>query len=182
MRTVKLYLPLTLLVLGSLVLAVKTVQVYKDKEIILSQIQVKGADLQPGRALTDSDLITARQMVEGYAALYALPVEVKLEKRDIRIRVVAPKQDEEDKEATVDEKAKFAVLENYDNVIGFFTSLSTMPYPLDYKEFCVGIECPNVFDVTITAKSPQVEEPQPPPNKAQGKSVGGAPAPGTPAS
>lgn len=182
MRTVKLYLPLTLLVLGSLVLAIKTVQIYKDKQIILSQIQVKDSvDGNVGKEMTDTDLITARQMIEGYAALYSLPVEVKLVKRDIRVTVLAPKQEEGEIVATVGEREKLAVLQNFNNVMGFFTSLSNMPYSLDYKEFCVGIDCPNVFDVTIAAKNHQVEESQPAANgKSSGKSAGGAPVQGAP--
>lgn len=150
------------MVLGSLVLAIKTAQVYKDKEIILSQIQVRGpAGIQTVKPMTDSDLITARQMVEGYAALYSLPVEVTLEKREIRIKVSAPKQDDGEG-AVVDEKGKYAVLRDYDNVVGFFTSLGNMPYPLDYKDFCVGADCPNVFDVSITPKNHEEQQPAKP--------------------
>ncbi len=166
-----MFLPLTLLVLASLVLAVKTAQVVKDKQIILSQLKVKGsAATQQVKAMTDVELITARQMIEGYAALYALPVEVKLEKRDIRIKVKEPQQEsaatgtplpevaKPEKTASTD-KTRLAVLENFGNVMGFFTSISKMPYPLEYKDFCVGVDCPTVFDVTISPKAAGEQQP-----------------------
>jgi len=177
---VKLFLPLILLVLASLVLAIKTAQVYKDKEIILSQIKVKDAvDAQSAKPVSDTDLITARQMVEGYAALYSLPVEVKLEKRNIRITVLHPKVEEGATAVKEDDSKKFAVLSNFQNVIGFFTSLSTLPYPLEYREFCVGTECPSVFDVTIAAKGQQAPpQSAPAPAPAPGKPAVVAPLPG----
>lgn len=170
-------MPLILLVLSSLVLAIKTSQVVKDKEIILSQIKAKGSADTPIRPMTDSDLITARQMIEGYAALYSLPVEVKLEKRDIRIRALTPKPEEGEggQNAPANDQEKFAVLGNFENVMGFFTSLSNMPYPLEYKDLCVGVDCPNVFEVSIGPRNLAEEQPAAKSEAPAAKT--GAPAP-----
>lgn len=166
-----MFLPLTLLVLGTLVLAIKTGQVVRDKQLILSQIRGKGTPDAPTKQMTDAELITARQMIEGYASLYSLPVEVKLEKREIRIRIrdakkeeVAPSaptsESEKAEKAAQHDQERLAVLEDFKSVTGFFTSISKMPYPLEYKEFCVGVDCPNVFDVSVTPRN-LAEQPAP---------------------
>jgi len=165
MKMAKLYLPMILLMLGSLVVAARTVQVHKDKEIMLSQIKLKEvSDHRADAPFPDADLLGAKQMIDGFAAFYKLPLETKLEKHCIKIAAASPKTDDspapgekmdESKpgsKGNAEGSDKFAVLNNFDNILAFFNAVSSLPYPLEYKELCVGTDCTGIFEATLGTK------------------------------
>jgi hypothetical protein len=180
MKIAKVYLPMILLMLGSLMVAARTVQVHKDKEIMLSQIKLKEvSDHRADAPVPDADLIAAKLIIEGFASYYKLPLDIKLEKHCIKMSAAsqtASTQAPDDKEEgekpenkKKDGANKFAVLDNFDNMLAFFNALSSLPYPLEYKELCVGVDCTEGFTATLGPKGSA---------GAAGSSAPGAPAPG----
>lgn len=169
----------SLLIIASLFLANKAVQTKKNVELLKSQIvsrqQPTSAENQKTASqVSDAELIAAKQLIEALALRHKLSLFVKLDKGLITIGPAALERKNPDEDKATDTKgdntyagaeegnsaesekdrisqAKRDVLQNYDGLMDFLSSLTLLPYPLKYKELCIGLNCTTGFEVTIVA-------------------------------
>lgn len=157
-KTMQLWLVLPFLVV-SLILSIKAVQAKRDAEMLRMQAAAPpavatGAGGKKGETanvtpLSDADLITARQIIEGLANKFRLPVGVKLESGTIFVE-------------PYDGVGKEEVLADFQAVTGFFSALAHLPYQLEFSTFCVGLDCPNGFEaqVVVTGRQSGAKPPE----------------------
>lgn len=168
----------SLLIVASLVLVSKAVQTKKNVELLKSQIVSRQQPAPSGNpaiatVLSDADLVGARQIIEGLAARHKLPISVKLDRgiitivpeildKNSDIRAQDPeypdeltstgnnkKSDSEDESLDLVAIAKVDILQNYEGLMAFLGSLSSLPFPLVYKSLCIGLDCTTGFEVIL---------------------------------
>lgn len=119
---------------------VKTVEIRKDSEKARAQIIIDEAKISTMK-ITSADSITARQLIESIAYKNNLPLAVSLEKDTIKIVPDANNAD-----------TKNEVLKKYPNLMNFLTTISSLPYSMEYNTYCIGEDCPAGFEMSINLK------------------------------
>lgn len=144
MKTVRLYLLPFFLITSSIFCVYNTVKTIKDIELAKAGIKLDEAKIEK-KTISTFDIMTVKHMVESYAISKSLPLTIEQDKNTIKI---SPSKD-----FSTDEKLTHeTILSKYDKVMDFLSAVSTMPYQMEYKQFCLGDECPGALEATIEVK------------------------------
>lgn len=144
MKTVRLYVLPFLLITSSLICVLSTVKTIKDVELAKASIKLDEAKIEK-KTVTSYDIMNVKQMIESYAISKTLPLDVVQDKTSIKI--TSAKTYNADIAIT-----NKTILYNYVKVLDFLSAISAMPYQMEYKQFCLGIECPGALEATIEIK------------------------------
>lgn len=132
-------------------LVAKSIALSRETSMIVLDISARKQQVQqsPGGAAEPQsyEVISVRQAVQGIAWHYNLPLVVEQQKNTLMVTppVAAVKED--------GKKEEFAVLKDYEAVLGFLSGISTLPYKLDVKQLCVGTECTGGFVMMAEVKA-----------------------------
>lgn len=131
MKMMQLYIPV-LLIISSIVLFIIG---HKKATSLAAMPTQQQAQIQVvPQSLNMNEIMTAKFVIEAIAKKHAIPVLVNIENAAIVI--------------TGDN----TVIQNYNGMIGFLSSLRGLPYSLKYKELCIGNGCGKPFNVILEVK------------------------------
>jgi hypothetical protein len=106
----------------------RTDAISPDVDLIQTQNQIA----PQVRELDINEMMTAKFIIEALAERNSLPVAVRIEGKNIRIKA---KDD--------------TAIRKYDGIIGFLSSLRGLPYSFEYKELCIGKGCGNQINIVL---------------------------------
>ena len=140
------------LAIGAIVCVTQAVAVTKNTSMLQLQIATKQQQAaqvaqEVQQKLKLEEMVTAKQVVDGLIASYKLPLTSELSLTSVK---VAPTKDPAGKDG--EKGGEYASLRDYQALLGFMSALSTMPYRLDVRELCLGVECPQGFLLTADLK------------------------------
>lgn len=144
MKTVRLYLLPFLLIASSFICVLNTVKTTKDAELAKASIKLEEAKIEK-KVITAYDIMNVKQMIESYAISKALPLDIEQDKTTIKI---SPAKNFNTDMAVTHK----TILYNYVKVLDFLSAVSSMPYQMEYRQFCLGTECPGALEATIEVK------------------------------
>jgi hypothetical protein len=157
MNKIALYAIPSVLAVGSIFMVGKGLHITKDAALASSQIVIRQADSTKIEAAKAADIISAANAIEGFAAKCNLPLTVEIHRREITICSATKSADGKTPEQASDDKE--GVLKNFNAVMSFFSSISTLPYKMSYKSLCVGMDCKAGIEAVISFGDPPKEVP-----------------------
>jgi hypothetical protein len=108
----------------------------KQAALAAAQITVQQAKTE-NISVSPADVITAKQLIESLAAKSNLPIYAEINSNIISIY---PQRSD---------AGSTAILRSYKEMMDFITSISALPYKMEYSEFCIGSECDNGFNIKL---------------------------------
>lgn len=139
MKTARLYIVPLFLMASSLVLTVKAVAMKKDAAALQMKAMASGASTKPHTAaarktvpaMSISEVMTLNRLINVLAAGSQIPLKEQIINNTINYKSVPE------------------VLENYDGLLNFMSSISALPYPIQYDKMCLGTGCKDGFEMSL---------------------------------
>ena len=139
MKTARLYIVPLCLITASLLLTIKGVGLKKDAAALELKAMASGAAGKPSAAaprntlpaMSISEIMTLNRLIGILAAGSQIPLTEQIASNTISYRSVPE------------------VLENYDGLLNFMSSIAALPYPIQYDKMCVGAGCKDGFEMSL---------------------------------
>lgn len=85
--------------------------------------------------LTQAELMTARQIIEGLAMKHKIQATISMTATGVTL--------------LGDVKQKDDILKNYEGMLVFLSDISNLPYLISYTSFCIGSDCSNGIEIKM---------------------------------
>lgn len=140
MKTARLYIVPLFLIASSLMLTVRGVAMKKDAAALQMKALAQGAPVKTDSAvaaknvvpaMSISEIMTLNRLIGILAAGSQIPLKEQIINNSISY-TSAPE-----------------VLENYDGLLNFMSSISALPYPIQYDKMCLGTGCRDGFEMSL---------------------------------
>lgn len=148
MKVLKLYILPILLLAASVACFIKAGQIQRDvvflkNSNIIYQDAIAALNVEQKKqveSMTTNELVTFKQLAESLAYKGSLPLEITVMQGNL-IKISPTKA-----------AGAKGILNYYEQMLTFISALSSLPYSMEYKSFCLGEMCPNSFDMTMVVK------------------------------
>lgn len=142
---------------------IKASRIKKDVEIARSQIVINTPSQERAAQAGSADLITVKQFIEGAIAKNNLPLYVTTHNGS-ELVITAKNPDAERSNTSVSDPLmiKRQLFSDHRKVLNLFSQVSNLPYAINYRSACVGLDCPDGFEATIQFTKAAAPPPPPP--------------------